>query len=98
MLVMDLRVWLELEIPLIEDGNSFGKSANPRLLRLHCLVRKRHMTDILGAEVQNHLIRELEAAYKKSNAFINGSRQHHTDRIKLIQDWVKFPNVMVSDT
>lgn len=24
-MVQDLRVWLELEIPLIEDGNSFGE-------------------------------------------------------------------------
>ena len=25
----DLRIWLELEIPLIEDGNSFGRSGRP---------------------------------------------------------------------
>jgi hypothetical protein len=22
---MDLKIWLELEIPVIEDGNSFGR-------------------------------------------------------------------------
>lgn len=49
-----------------------------------------------GAEVQNHLIKELLTAYQKSNSYINASRQHHTDRIKLITDWVKYPNVMVS--
>jgi hypothetical protein len=26
--IQDLRVWLELEIPLIEDGNSFGRSSD----------------------------------------------------------------------
>jgi hypothetical protein len=46
--------------------------------------------------VQTHLIRELETAYKKSNGFINANRQHHTDRIRLVTEWVKFPNVMVS--
>ena len=34
---VDLRVWLELEIPLIEDGNSFGGSLN---LHLPALPRR----------------------------------------------------------
>lgn len=49
-----------------------------------------------GAEVQNHLIREVDLAHKKSNSFHNGLRQHHTDRIKLASDWVRYPNVLVS--
>lgn len=69
-LTTDLKLWLELEIPLIEDGNSFG------------------------AEVQNHLIRELDSAFKRSNGFHNGLRQHHTDRIKLVTEWVRYPNVL----
>ncbi|ORX37720.1 proteasome activator pa28 [Kockovaella imperatae] len=70
MIVQDLRVWLELEIPLIEDGNSFG------------------------ADVQSHLLRELTEAYKRSNGFQNGARTHYLDRLKLTQDWVKYPNLM----
>jgi hypothetical protein len=26
MITQDLRVWLEMEIPVVEDGNSFGTS------------------------------------------------------------------------
>ncbi len=26
MIAQDLKIWLELEIPVIEDGNSFGPS------------------------------------------------------------------------
>lgn len=86
--MQDLRVWLELEIPLIEDGNSFGKP------RPHTLDD--WSADVcLGAEVQNHLIRELETVYKKSNNFINSARSHHTDRIRLASEWIKTPNVMV---
>ncbi len=70
LLCVDLRMWLELEIPLIEDGNSFG------------------------AEVQNHLIREIEVAQKRSTSYHNCTRQHHTDRIKLAIDWTRYPNVM----
>lgn len=29
LMMMDLRVWLELEIPLVEDGNSFGALLAP---------------------------------------------------------------------
>lgn len=72
MIVQDLRIWLELEIPVIEDGNSFG------------------------ADVQNHLIRELNEHYKRSNSFQNGCRAHYTDRVKLAQEWITHPNLMVS--
>jgi len=35
MITQDLRIWLELEIPLVEDGNSFGES--PSLLTVSSL-------------------------------------------------------------
>ena len=25
MIVQDLKIWLEMEVPVIEDGNSFGQ-------------------------------------------------------------------------
>ena len=87
MLMTELRLWLELEIPLIEDGNSFGESSR------HCIDYRPLTT---GAEVQGHLIREVDLAHKKSNSFHNGLRQHHTDRIKLASEWVRYPNVLVS--
>lgn len=48
--------------------------------------------------MQNHLIREIDLAHKKSNSFHNGLRQHHSDRIKLAVDWAKHPNVLVSNS
>jgi hypothetical protein len=89
-MVQELRVWLELEIPLVEDGNSFGKSPPCRYRRDRQARAHRP-----GAEVQNSLIRELELAYKKSNNHISTTRQHHTDRIRLVTEWIKYPNVMV---
>ncbi|WVQ95800.1 hypothetical protein IAU59_002899 [Kwoniella sp. CBS 9459] len=68
MLCQDLKVWLELEIPVIEDGNSFG------------------------ADVQAHLISQLNEASKRCQNMQNGARSHHTDRIKLAAEWAKHPN------
>ncbi|KAK4685079.1 hypothetical protein P7C73_g5081, partial [Tremellales sp. Uapishka_1] len=70
MMAQDLKIWLEMEVPVIEDGNSFG------------------------AEVQHTLIKELAEVYRKSNAMHNGCRAHYSDRLKLCQDWVRFPNLM----
>jgi hypothetical protein len=33
MITQDLRIWLELEVPLIEDGNSFGAEVQGVLIR-----------------------------------------------------------------
>ncbi|WWC92819.1 uncharacterized protein L201_007778 [Kwoniella dendrophila CBS 6074] len=68
MISQNLKVWLELEIPIIEDGNSFG------------------------ADVQNHLIKELTDVKVRSNNMSNGVRAHHSDRLKLAMDWAKYPN------
>ena len=48
-----------------------------------------------GAEVQNHLVKELTEAYRKSTQYLNGCRAHYGDRIKLAQDWAKYPNIQV---
>jgi hypothetical protein len=39
-LVNELKLWLEMEIPQIEDGNSFGTSTFPSLFYLDHLSRK----------------------------------------------------------
>ncbi|RXK35189.1 hypothetical protein M231_07560 [Tremella mesenterica] len=70
LICQDLKIWLEMEIPLMEDGNSFG------------------------ADVQGHIIRELNETYKKTNAMQNGCRAHFTDRLKLAQEWARYPNLM----
>lgn len=33
--------------------------------------------------------------YKKSNSYQNGCRSHYTDRLRLAQEWVKYPNLRV---
>jgi hypothetical protein len=92
-MIQDLRVWLELEIPVIEDGNSFGPS-----FRVSSCSPPSPSTgagaDHAGADVQAHMIKELNDAYRKSNAYQNGCRSHYGDRLKLAQEWVKFPNLM----
>jgi len=45
-----------------------------------------------GADVQAHIIRELNDMYKRSNSFQNGCRAHNVDRLKLAAEWVKYPN------
>lgn len=104
-MVQDLRVWLELEIPLIEDGNSFGEFSSIPFrycissvgIEMGLIMMKFFkLISIIGAEVQNHLINQLETAYKKSNGFINSCRQHHSDRMRFMAGWIKNPNVMVS--
>jgi hypothetical protein len=42
------------------------------------------------------MIKELNEACKRSNAFNHGCRQHYVDRLKLAVDWVRYPNLMVS--
>ncbi len=50
----------------------------------------------LGADVQMALVKELLEAMKRANAAYNGCRMHHLDRLNLVHDWAKFPNMMVS--
>ena len=91
MIVQDLKIWLELEIPVIEDGNLFGRLQYPRsYIAVFILV-------FSGADVQAHLNKELDEYIRRSNGFINSARSHSLDRAKLGADWAKCPNLMVSN-
>ncbi len=41
MIVQDLKIWLETEIPVIEDGNSFGAEVQATLIEELNEIHKR---------------------------------------------------------
>lgn len=82
-----MRIWLELEIPGADDGDNFGELSV-------CLVPL--VLTWSGAEVQEVLIDELEYALDDTIQSITSMTEHHTDRIEVIKEWIKYPNIMVS--
>lgn len=70
--LQDLKTWLSLEIPIIEDGNSFG------------------------AEVQDHLLHELDDGLRKCLNMQGSLMGHFSDRAKYGKDWCMYPGLKVS--
>lgn len=71
-ILMDIKLWMEMEVPKVEDGNSFGAEVQ--------------------ASVKNIVFEQI----KLMISFYNGARQHYGDRVNLIKEWIKYPNVEVS--